>query len=236
MSENRYILSAPRSGLNWVRYCVEYYCKLETPGRHKLIEQDTPPKIAFTRTHDPYRYRLRSLFGLKYRIAWTPVTRKQTLDAKVVLLIRNPIELFVRMAGKDYAKMKPLFNCIEFFDKLDHSNKAVFYYEDFTDRAESMFELIKFLDFDLTHLEDEISLDFLQKTWLETAQLSRADYNIEHKAGGGAMTKGDPKNFKFHSASLEKQEIDLIWGKIERDLSSSQYALLSRYKNLDQMS
>jgi hypothetical protein len=46
------LVSHPRSGLNWVRYCIEYASGLRTPGRPKLVADGEP---AIYRTHDVRR-------------------------------------------------------------------------------------------------------------------------------------------------------------------------------------
>ena len=43
------LVSHPRSGLNWIRYCIEYASGMRTPGRPKLIADGEP---AIYRTHD----------------------------------------------------------------------------------------------------------------------------------------------------------------------------------------
>ena len=35
-----FVVSAPRSGLNWLRFCMEHYLGVKTPGKDVLITAD----------------------------------------------------------------------------------------------------------------------------------------------------------------------------------------------------
>ncbi len=91
------LVSHPRSGLNWVRYCIEYASGMRTPGRAKLVTEGEP---AFYRTHDVrhakgpdtcdcmfYKERRmgRVLFGIRNMLG-APNT---PLFSRMVLLLRD---------------------------------------------------------------------------------------------------------------------------------------------------
>src|SRR5438105_5927362 len=53
------VISFQRSGLNWLRYCTEYFTGVRTPGRPQIIAQGP---VFFDRAHDVRRKPKRSDF------------------------------------------------------------------------------------------------------------------------------------------------------------------------------
>lgn len=47
-----YVVSAPRSGMNWLRYFTEHFYGVRTPGNTSLIPAEDCTTVAFQRLHD----------------------------------------------------------------------------------------------------------------------------------------------------------------------------------------
>jgi hypothetical protein len=108
------LASFPKSGSNWVRYCIEHFSGMRTPGsERRLLVGDGPTIIDRTHFLDDRDRTLKVADkGVK------PVRRKVWLHRivsdwrkgrdvarivaarRVILLLRNPDELFVRVAAK----------------------------------------------------------------------------------------------------------------------------------------
>jgi hypothetical protein len=48
----RFVVSAPRSGLNWVRFSVEHFYGNRTRGHRLIYDKSERPDAAFVRSHD----------------------------------------------------------------------------------------------------------------------------------------------------------------------------------------
>lgn len=223
----RFVVSAPRSGLNWVRFCVEKFCGLNTPGKNTLVEQDAPPENAFIRSHNPFRYKYK--YWKRGQIAWTYIPPRSTVGGRTVLIIRDPLEAFVRMADGNMKKFRPYIAVIKFYSKVQPQDRAVFYYEDITKDPEAMFNLISFLNFDVRDDRDPLTLEFLKNGWEEASAESRKDYNKVHAEAGGAHTINNPTNFDFHKSKLSDDQRNWIWRALKRRLTVDEFALLERY-------
>jgi hypothetical protein len=57
------VISFQRSGLNWLRYCTEYFSGIRTPGRTQII---TDGPVLFDRAHDVCRATKRSDYAGLY--------------------------------------------------------------------------------------------------------------------------------------------------------------------------
>ena len=88
--ERGIIVSFPRNGLNWVRYCIEYFSGLPTAGRRKIHPQSSG-ELAVYRTHNvTFPGPADSCYCSFYDQAGKP------LHSKVVLLVRDYHESYVR--------------------------------------------------------------------------------------------------------------------------------------------
>ncbi len=65
----RYVVSAQRSGLNWLRFCIESFYGRRTPGQTSVIPAAEQPEAAFVRSHDALNLTSRS--RKKSGGAWT---------------------------------------------------------------------------------------------------------------------------------------------------------------------
>jgi hypothetical protein len=141
------VISFQRSGLNWLRYCTEYFSGIRTPGRKQLIA-DGP--ILFDRIHDVrHRHKRRDYDGL-YHPDGTEVYER------VVLLLRDPYDCFAsHYLGRAAIKFKKgleqfegyAVNITE-FDSLKQASKRVFHFEDFVNNEGETFAFLRFFGVD----------------------------------------------------------------------------------------
>ena len=210
------VVSAQRSGLNWVRYCIERFTGCRTPGKQLLLKQGNP---CFVRSHDPLGARGKS------GGAWLRVDPSATEGQTVVLLLRNHRESFFRMAEGKWRPYVTFLTNIKFFVASASVNKRVFYYEDFVAKPEAMDEVIRFLEAS----SPAYSLEEMSSGWEQAAEESRAAYSVNQAGAGGAMTRSNPFDFNFHTRSKPPTRLQEIDDFTRAILSKEELALLQRY-------
>ena len=140
------VISFQRSGLNWLRYCTEYFTGVRTPGRPQIIAEGP---VFFDRAHDVRRKPKRSDFTGLYDADGAEVYER------VALLLRNPYDCFTShylgRAGVNFKQGLERFeayaNNINRFDALK-AKKGVFYFEDFVSSEEGTLRFLRFFDID----------------------------------------------------------------------------------------
>jgi len=165
------IVSHPRSGLNWVRYCLEHATGRPTPGRTHLVEDSDP---VIYRTHDVRHAKgpetgdciFYEEMGLPRPIRWmrTMLGRPmRPIFPAMVLLLRDYHENAVR---RNWRASRYAAN-VRAYDAFP-GRKHVVYYEDLMQGMGAMEELLCFLGFtlpaDFNEAEHRIrSLDWYQE-------------------------------------------------------------------------
>jgi hypothetical protein len=141
------VISFQRSGLNWLRYCTEYFTGVRTPGRKQLISEGP---VFFDRAHDVRRGTIRSDYaGLRDGSG-------AEVYERVALLLRHPFDCFTsHYFGRrefDFKKGLKHFEAyavnIHEFDRL-RAAKDVFYFENFINNEEGAFAFLRFFDIDV---------------------------------------------------------------------------------------
>lgn len=209
------VISFPRSGLNWLRHCTEYFGGLRTPGRTQLIGEGD---ALFDRTHDVMRPNKRSDFA-----ALRNPDGSEPYGA-VALLLRNPCDCFAsHYLGRkafSFRQALPAFetfatNIVE-FDRLRRARKAVFYFEDFINQEKGTFEFLRFMGIDPT--VKPYSLAALTVS-------SRAWYRDQH----GVINEQQ-------RSKLTAKRRAAIWKMLELRLSEKFDIYLGRYRSLAERS
>ena len=140
------IVSRPKSGLHWVRHCVEYFSGCRTPGVRRafpLEELKYPNKYILARTHD-VRSKNNMITELRcrfYNKDGTPIFKK------MILLLRNYKECFMR-SYVDYRSnslLKAYYRNINAYD-IFQGDKLLIYYEDIVNDFSEMEKVLKFLN------------------------------------------------------------------------------------------
>lgn len=211
------IVSYPRSGLNWLRYCIEHLTGLRTGGRTKLIKKG---ELAVYRTHD-----------VKVQDdndeCHCPFYDQQgkPLHKKIVLLLRDYRESFIRIT-----KAKE----IEIPAPEEIRNGNVFHFRDYFEnlKAYDQFSgkklLVRYPDLisdfsEVTKILDFFELPYeLKKFDLEHhRQQSFQIYDNQHKS----YTKDNPYDFNFHQNGVDSETIQAI-----EDFATKNYGdLVKRY-------
>jgi hypothetical protein len=141
------VISFQRSGLNWLRYCTEYFTGVRTPGRKQIIAEGS---VFFDRAHDVRRKPGRSDYTGLYDASGAEVYER------VALLLRNPYDCFTShylgRRGVNFRKGLEQFeayavNIIK-FDALKEARKGVFFFEDFINNEEGTLGFLRFFDID----------------------------------------------------------------------------------------
>ncbi len=141
------VISFQRSGLNWLRYCTEYFSGVRTPGRKQLIADGA---VLFDRAHDVRKGTKRTDYAGLYDASGAEVYER------VALLLRHPYDCFTShylgRVGMTFRKALPRFQAfaanIIAFERLKEAKKAVFYFEDFINNEAGTFAFLRFLGID----------------------------------------------------------------------------------------
>lgn len=210
---NTIIISYPRSGLNWIRWNVEYFTGRPTPGCTRIVENKINKNYVFHRTHDvkrkkPYNWSCHRKFYSK---------KLKPLYKNVILLLRNPYELYGRRK-KTKEKVVPQGlraykdNLIT-FDKFK-GNKLLVYYEDLIKNYER--EMKRICDF----LEIKVNLNKINVKQLKRKSLESYTNKGSKKARQKQLS--DAKSTIYHTKNLtpkEKRELTIYLKKtITRDI------------------
>lgn len=219
------VISTPRSGLNFIRLCVESLGNVRTPGRTLLIDATAQAEAVFDRTHDGAGLRSRETGH------WLPVDE----DARrlVMVLIRDPLEIFGRGAkmhrttGHALRELELYASNLNRFCALPEASRGAFYYEDYTVSPAGMAEAVAFLR--VVPMSQAEMAEALEKDWERLRTLGRELYDKNQAEAGGSMTKADPNNLKHHQESLDDEAVALAKSALSRTLGSPAKALIARY-------
>ncbi len=141
------VISFQRSGLNWLRYCTEYFSGARTPGRKQLVAEGP---AFFDRAHDVRRQTIRSDYDGLYDASGAEIYER------VALLLRHPCDCFtshyfgrVRLSFRKGLKHFEAFAAnITEFDRLREARKATFYFEDFINNEAGTLAFLRFFGID----------------------------------------------------------------------------------------
>jgi hypothetical protein len=177
----------------------------------------------FIRSHDPL------WAGVKRnKNQYRRIDPAQTAEGVVLLILRDPLETFVRMAERKFSAFATYPSNIRFFTKAAAIRKAIYYYEDLVADPSTMAEAMAFLDVAPAPGRPSPTLASINEEWELLAERSRASY--DDATGGGATTKGRPHDFKFHQQSMWWWQKSRVWRYLERNLSPDEMRHLDRYR------
>ena len=187
---NNIIISFPRSGLNWIRWNVEYFTGRPTPGCTRIVpNRANSSDFVFHRTHhvykdNPYNWSCNRKFYSK---------KGKPLYKNVMLLLRNPYELYGRFK-KTEEKLEPKL-MLGYVNNLKayhyfKGRKIIIYYENLiTHYHREMRRVFRFLrikahlsDVDVTKLKEDSLKSYNERgnTDSKQQQLSDASSQIYH--------------------------------------------------------
>lgn len=222
----KFVVSAPRSGMNWLRFCVEDLTGIKTPGLDLLIAGEGGGEVAFRRSHDALSWsRSRKPIG-----PWETIDPMDTAGDKVLLLLRDPLEIFVRMAHGSFRRFRCYPANIRFFAAAVSADKRLCYYEDQVADPAVMFGNLEFLDIAPAAGRSRPDLATVKARWAEMGRASRGLYSRNQSRSGGAQTAANPRDFSFHQRKLTEAQKRRVWRFLELRLTPSEMALLARYR------
>lgn len=220
-----YVVSAPRSGMNWLRYCTEHFYGVRTPGKTSLIPAEDCTAVAFQRSHDALnRVKRRRTTGL-----WQELDPAAMTDHRVVLILRDPLETYARMAKKALHRFKCYSGNIQFYSRARTDAKRVYYYCDLISSPDVMADLLEFLQIAPAAGYCEPTRARIAAQWDQLGANSRAQYDVKQAIGGGAQTKDAPRDFTFHQRRLCAWNKARAWRHLRRTLNDEEFALLDRF-------
>ena len=200
-SDKVLLVSFPKSGSNWVRYCIEHFSGRRTPGSERTLLV-TDGETIIDRTHFLDK-RHRALFA-----AWreggtgrvprsTPwaaarkalARRRLTRERRILLILRSPYELFVRVGARDPRALTGYASNIQMFERCRRA-KLLVYYEDL---VRDLGQITRILDF-LGVRHDLAGFD--------EAGHRRRSLALYERGPDLPRTARDPTNVRFHAAGL----------------------------------
>lgn len=174
MTDKVLLCSFPKSGSNWVRDCIEYFSGRPTPGsERKLLVHGGDPIIDRTHFRDKADRALLRAYGahscaqavrpephaprrwLK-RLKRAMRIRASVHTRRVLLLVRNPFDLYVRVQASRPEALSGFASNIAIFDRC-RRDKLLVYYEDVVSKTEEIARILDFLGipYDLTRFDLE---------------------------------------------------------------------------------
>lgn len=204
------VVSSERSGLNLVRHAVEVMGGRRTPGKVHLISEGP---LLFHRTHHAaHPGAPRGPFAALF------APDGSTPYRKVLLLLRDPAETYVRAYDRNPAAMRCYTRNIKLFDAF-RGEKLMVTYDDLVSGDEGLRKIFAFLG---------IADSFDAAKLAETRQDAVAWYDKNQPSG--SQTRGDPKLLKAHQAALTPQERNLLGAFLNQELGSLAGTYLSSWK------
>lgn len=193
------IVSSERSGLNLIRHIVESLTTFRTPGKKHIRDKGI---LAFHRTHFVY--------NKKISPGRTSIFDKQNnyQYKKMILLLRDPREIFVRAYAKNKNRFLAYCRNIEAYDAFT-GEKELIYYDDIIQEDKTFQRIFKILNIsNAFNLEKIPQLRAEAVNWYEKFQ----------QKGGGSMTKGSSDKLNFHQQKLTNKELKELAQLLKNEL------------------
>ena len=148
-SSKTILVSHPRSGLNWLRYCIEYFSGQSTPGRTKLKEGGDP---AIYRTHDVRKaetpdtcncifYKECRFHRAVREVMWRCGYHFTPIFPRMVLIVRDYHDNAARESTWRLSRYAVNIRAYDAFE----GDKLILYYEDLKDDFSHVERLLDFL-------------------------------------------------------------------------------------------
>lgn len=209
MSDKVLLCSFPKSGSNWVRYCIEHFSGRPTPGSerrllvhkgepiidrtHFLDKSDRAVFLAHKLRRDKPPIEAPTASGLRGWLArWRREREIARLVAgrRIVLLVRDPFDLFPRVRALAPEAFRGYASNLAIFDRY-RRDKLLVYYEDLISGTAEIGRILRFLG--IPH--DLASFD------LETHR--RRSLELYAQGPDAPETGGDPAAIGRHARKLD---------------------------------
>jgi len=200
------IVSYPRSGLNWLRYCIEFFSGVRTPGKPLIVEQG---KTIISRTHD-----VRGNTRNGSPDCWRTLYAAQGLPffKKVILLLRDFRECYLGEVSSDLDLLETYTENINAYDAFS-GKKMVVYYEDMIDDFSEVSRILDFIG--IPHNPQTFDLKFHQRKSLLIYHRRRFSH-----------TRNNLRDYHFHARNASEDIVLQIETRIQSFLGKE---LCGRY-------
>lgn len=203
------VISAERSGLNLVRHACEVLSGRRTPGKTHIVK-DGP--LLFHRTHfaghaGPPVGPFAPLYGANGSSGY----------ARLILLLRDPAESFVRAFDRNLPRMRQYTRNIQLFDSFP-GPKLVVAYDDLVAGDNALERIFGFLG--IAETFDRSKLDAIRQDGV-------AWYNRNQPSG--SQTGGDPALLRAHQSVLTPEQRGELGRFLTAELGGLAPAYLSRW-------
>jgi hypothetical protein len=196
------IISYPHSGLNWIRYCIEYISGLRTAGAPRVIKEG---ELAVYRTHNVNRRG-----GPNSNECVFYGEHGRPLHYRVVMLLRDYRESFVRLAKTrsnytirvEKIDRGEVFNFRNYFDNLRaydefEGKKLLVRYHDLVADFDHISAILDFLD--LPRNVTDFDTEYHRRKSLKLFDDQHVSY-----------TKADLTNFTWHQQSVDRESMEAL--------------------------
>ncbi len=218
------LAAAPESGMNWVRFCVEKICCQRTPGDRLLISKVDQPDAAFEKTYDAL-----GEGGADQNEDWQVLDARDCRGVRLVVLIRDPVEMFVLMAKGRLNGMRCYLNNIQFYRQMWPTDRQIFYYEDVILDPREMYLLIEHFRLIPPNGYPGLSINEMAKNWddftEESCTLNEALYIPEPKSKLQKLWM----RLGFGQIGMSEKKTLRLWCYLRYKMSDEEFALLQRY-------
>lgn len=209
-----YLVSYPRSGNTWIRYCLENLTGNRTVGYGNATEFE-PSILKHTRDLPPWLIKKHETEGINK-------------EDKIILVIRNYKEVLIRQLGKNFNLLErgkdtgrfKYFGLIDFYDKHKGAKHLVYYEDIISYPKETIKKILSFLEFNINKKDLDNFFDNLEKH----KQYSLNLYSDSKTQGNDLI---------YHSSILsleEKKEWDRY---IEKNFENIFTKYLIKYKEIN---
>lgn len=213
-----WLLSFPRSGNTWIRYCLEVLTQRLTfdLGRPKL-PTSLPLSLQGTSSLDQDK----DFVYKAHFIQEMQLEEKKHPDDRLILLLRNPREIFLRQRGslpkeEDFTDsykwyeitFSKYFDLISVYEKWDSEKRLLLYYEDLIENPRK--ELEKLLGF----LKEDLNLDSFIESFEEHQKTGLKLYSFH----GGSKSSIEKNYYSQQIDQQAQKEFDSLVEKYSPDL------------------
>ena len=206
-----YLLSYPRSGNTWLRYCIETLSGIRTIG---YLNSDLKDKGVL----EKYRNDQNVILIKRHE------TKEITKNDKLILIIRDYNEVLIRHKGvshniiKESGNTSPVnyLSLIEFYESFSGDKILIFYEDLITDTRSNIERVLSFLEITVT---DETISSFFEN--IELHKTKSIDLYGESKTKGRVDVR--------HSSILSKDKKDKNKNFLKEKYSDLYSKYLNRY-------
>ena len=225
------LLSYPRSGRNWLRYCIEHISCKPTLSIPNIEHRD---ELGLLKRYGKQHEKNRIQHCDKYWITHIDSEAKKYSEKPLILLLRDYKECITRHRGPNQIDPSQcdgqcqqgnyLLNVVTFHNWS--SSKLIIYYEDFlTNPKDTLYSIARFLGLDITLVDN-----FVQQ-YDNHKDRSITIYNTFSES----KTSGDLDKLVYHSKGMAPEKYR-IWDNNLRKKNPTIYdEYLLRYKTVPEL-